>query len=169
MMIENNNETVAHVGRLSIFPSQQRGAQIVTNVLCQENHGIVGDRYAVGGRRQVSIIDSDLSRLDQQPSKLNGSWSQEDSLLSKGLCIKRFKGNIEMIGLDFTKLKNGSLLQIGDVVLQINRDGKKCYQAQCESYQAGALCPALRGCCFAQVVQSGEVKVGDSVICLPLA
>lgn len=127
---------------------------LVTEIECIENVGIYGDDNAKGGERQVTLRDA-LVRdwIEQQPTK--------------GLCSSKFKANITVKDLDFTKLHQGALLSIGEAVLQISSINKKCYGEVCKLYDEEQTCPLTTGCHFAKVVKSGRVNLADTCTLKP--
>jgi MOSC domain-containing protein YiiM len=124
---------------------------LVTVIECIENVGIQGDDNAKGGERQVTLVDDFVRNwIDQQPTK--------------GLCSSKFRANITIKDLDFTKLHQGVLLSVGEAVLQISSINKKCYGKECKLYDEEQTCPIPGGCYFAKVVESGRVNLADMCI-----
>ena len=115
---------------------------------CIVDVGIAGDDNARGGDRQVTIIDEAVNQwIASQPEK--------------GLCSSRFKANITIEVRDTDLLQQGTLLNIGEAILEISSVNKKCYGEWCKLYGRESTCPIPSGCYFAKVVKSGRVKVGD--------
>jgi MOSC domain-containing protein YiiM len=121
---------------------------LLTEIECIENVGIQGDDNAKGGERQVTLMDDFVK-----------GWIEQQS--TKGLCSSKFRANITIKDLDFTKLHQGALLSVGEAVLQISSINKKCYSKECKLYDEEQTCPIPGGCHFAKVVESGRVKLAD--------
>ena len=79
-----------------------------------------------------------------------------------GLCTDRFSANIVTRGLDYSKLRAGSRLSIGETELEIARVGKSCFAA-CALFQQGEPCPLPASCAFAYVRRSGKIRAGDEI------
>ena len=120
----------------------------VDSIECIAGVGIAGDENAKGGDRQITLIDEAVNTwIASQPEK--------------GLCSSRFKANITTSGMGTTLLQQGALLNIGEAVLEISSVNKKCYGQWCKLYSKESSCPIPKGCYFAKVARSGEVKTGD--------
>jgi len=78
-----------------------------------------------------------------------------------GLCFERFAANILVEALPEQALATGTLLQIGDALLEITQ-GKHCFE-QCALASQGKQCLLKTGSVFARVTQGGRVKIGDDV------
>lgn len=79
-----------------------------------------------------------------------------------GLCTDRFDADIITAGLDYALLAPGTVLKIGTVRLAISDSTKRCFD-QCPIRQAGRICPLPNSCAFAQVLDEGELSVGDRI------
>jgi MOSC domain-containing protein YiiM len=73
-----------------------------------------------------------------------------------------FAENIRTEGIDLTVLPVGTTLLIGEAKLKVTQIGKDPSQSHTYSYRGHSLLPQ-KGI-FGQVIKSGEVKVGDSVV-----
>lgn len=113
------------------------------------NHGIIGDKYACGGLRQVAILDSQVKE------------AAGDS--TEGFCIKRFKENITTTGLNLKEVKKGDELKIGEVKLVISEAGKRCFE-ECPRSLKEEICDYKDACLFAVVEESGEISIGAQII-----
>lgn len=112
-----------------------------------ENKGIEGDRYAKGGVRQVSLMDSESERAARA---------------AHGLCTERFAANLLTEGLDYGKLKTGDILDFGACALEITEPGKECY-GECPIASAGGVCPIPANSAFAKVARGGEITLGETI------
>ena len=120
----------------------------VDSIECIAGVGIAGDDNAKGGDRQVTIIDEAVNQwIANQPEK--------------GLCSSRFKANITLEGENVSPWQQGILLNIGEALLEISSVSKKCYGEWCKLYNKESSCPIPKGCYFAKVARSGEVKNED--------
>ncbi len=103
-----------------------------------------------------------------------GNWHRQLSLLSKksiekirakGLPVEYgdFAENLSIEGIDLHLLPLGTTLAIGAAVLiRITQIGKECHTRCNIFYQVGD-CVMPREGVFAEVIQEGEVKVGDVI------
>ncbi len=114
----------------------------------KEEYGLVGDRFAVGGEHQISLLDFDISNAIKELD---------------GLCTKKFIGNFLTVGLDYKSLEVGQRLKVGNAEIEIVERGKKCYP-DCPLIAANRQCDLPRSCAFAKIVKGGTVKVGNEMI-----
>jgi MOSC domain-containing protein YiiM len=74
-----------------------------------------------------------------------------------------FAENITTQGLDLLSLPLGTRFRIGDrTLLEVTQIGKVCHTRCAIYYQAGDCVMPKEGI-FAQVLEGGEIKVGDEV------
>ncbi len=112
--------------------------------------GIEGDAHAGPGDRQISLL----------------AWESIEKMREKGYDAKNgdFAENLTIKGILLWELKPGDVLKVGgEVILKITRIGKICHQRCNIFYQVGD-CVMPREGVFAEVVNGGIVKPGDSVI-----
>jgi MOSC domain-containing protein YiiM len=116
--------------------------------VCVLDRGFGGDAHAGDWHRQVSLL----------------ALESIDEMRAKGLDVGPgdFAENITTEGLDVMTLPLGSVLRIGDVVLEISQVGKTCHTKCAIYYQAGD-CVMPREGVFAVVREPGDVAVGDSI------
>ena len=118
-----------------------------------ENLGLEGDRHAKGGERQISFL---LSECREQIA------NEKET----GLCLARFKENINIRFLDPAVIKPGICLETGEAeqqaVLEITGETKHCHE-ECALYEAGKPCSLAGLNLFAKVLKSGVIRVGDEV------
>ena len=111
--------------------------------------GLKGDIHGGPGDNQVVFFGVEgRYKLSESPEE--------------GLCFKRFVPTLATEGIDLFKLSVGSVLKIGDSIMEISRVGKRCYP-ECVLVQAGTLCVMPDEVVFARVVESGLVRVGDMI------
>ena len=111
--------------------------------------GIVED-YRGTGRRQVTFIDA-------------GQWRQVMQELGVDLPWHTRRANLLVDGLDLPATV-GSRLRIGDCLFEIHGETDPCERM--EELQAGlrqGLTPEMRGGVWGRVIESGQLRVGQSV------
>ncbi|MCL1855880.1 MAG: hypothetical protein FWF86_09115 [Clostridia bacterium] len=130
------------------YPRKGEPGEPMLNIDLLQGIGLKGD-FPRGGKRQVSILAAEARR-----------WM--DTQAEKGLCFRRFRENLLVEGLALEELGSGVLLSVGKAVLQITGYSKGCYDG-CPLLLKNRSC-RLAGCvCFADVVQSGIVRLRDVV------
>jgi MOSC domain-containing protein YiiM len=72
-----------------------------------------------------------------------------------------FAENITTEGMNLTSLPIGSKLQVGEAKLVVIQMGKDSSQPHTYSYEGYSILP--KEGVFCKVIESGEVKVGDSI------
>lgn len=112
------------------------------------DRGFEGDAHAGDWHRQVSLL----------------AMESIDEMNAKGLDVGPgdFAENITTQGIDVMTLPLGSVLTIGDAVLEVSQVGKTCHTKCAIYYQAGD-CVMPREGIFVVVRTPGEVKVGDAI------
>lgn len=114
-----------------------------------QDRGFEGDAHAGDWHRQVSLL----------------AQESIDKMVAKGLDVAAgdFAENITTTGIDLVSLPVGTVVRIGDTVLEVSQIGKVCHTKCAIYYQAGDCVMPKEGI-FAVVRTGGSVKVGDSVI-----
>jgi len=112
------------------------------------DRGFEGDAHAGDWHRQVSLL----------------AQESIDEMCAKGLDVGPgdFAENITTEGLDVMTLPVGSVLRIGDAVLEVSQIGKVCHNKCAIYYQAGD-CVMPREGIFAVVREVGDIVVGDEI------
>jgi MOSC domain-containing protein YiiM len=113
----------------------------------QKGFGLVGDSHA-GTEKEVSLLAMESIRR----------LCRETAISAGPGC---FAENITTEGIDLTFLPIGSHLQIGEATLTVIQIGKDPSQAHTYNYQGYSILP--KAGVFCQVIESGEVKIGDSI------
>jgi cyclic pyranopterin phosphate synthase len=111
--------------------------------------GLTGDAHAGPWHRMVSLL------ADESIDKMRAA----------GLDVGPgdFAENLTTRGLDLLALPLGTRLQIGpSVLLALTQHGKECHSRCAIYYQAGDCVMPKEGV-FAEVIQGGEIAVGDPV------
>jgi MOSC domain-containing protein YiiM len=111
--------------------------------------GIVGNANQ-GGKRQVTIITRE-------------AWEDVMRELGAAVAPETRRANLLVSGVGLANTR-GRVLRIGQCRVRIYGETKPCWQM--EEAHAGlqsALCPAWRGGAFAEVLDDGQIAVGDRV------
>ena len=103
-----------------------------------------------GGRRQVTLITEE-------------SWASATAELGRPLSPATRRANLLLAGLDLENTR-GRILRIGPARLRIWTECTPCYQMD-EAWPGleDALRPPGRAGACAQVLEGGEIRVGDEV------
>ncbi|MFH0788628.1 MAG: MOSC domain-containing protein [Pseudomonadota bacterium] len=109
--------------------------------------GLAGDSHA-GTEKEVSL----LAEEDVQTLCIETGISMDPGC---------FAENIRTEGIDIPSLPCGSILQCGKARIKIIQIGKDLALSHTYSYRGYSLLPT-KGV-FCQVIESGEVKIGDPV------
>ena len=103
-----------------------------------------------GGRRQVTIIEREL-------------WDTVMTELAAHLAPASRRANLMVNGLSLAGMR-GRVLRVGQCRIRIYSETKPCYQM--EDALPGlesAMQPAWRGGAFGEVLDDGDIRVGDTV------
>jgi len=110
--------------------------------------GVRNDAHAGYNHRQVSLL------------------AQESiaKMVARGLDVGPgdFAENITTRGIDLATLPLGSVLEVGEAVLEVSQIGKECH-ARCAIYEQAGDCVMPREGIFARVLEGGRVAPGDRV------
>jgi MOSC domain-containing protein YiiM len=111
-------------------------------------HGIEGDAHAGPWHRQVSLL----------------AQESIDKMVEKGLSVGPgdFAENITTSGIEVAALPIGTLLEMGEALLQVTQIGKECH-ARCEIFYQAGDCVMPREGIFVRVLRGGRVAPGDPV------
>lgn len=114
-----------------------------------ENFGIEGDAHGGNWHRQVSLL----------------SYDKIEDFRNKGAEVDfgAFGENLVVSGFDFRNLPVGTLLRVGDALLEMTQIGKECH-THCAIYNVMGDCIMPREGVFAKVIKAGEIKVGDEMV-----
>ena len=139
---------------LAICTSPKRGTvktEVSSAVLTPE-WGIVEDAHGGNWHRQVSLLG--LEKIEAFRAK------------GADVAYGAFGENLVVDGFDFRTLPVGTLLAVGDVLLQMTQIGKECHN-HCAIYKAVGDCIMPREGVFAKVLHGGHIKVGDEMKLIP--
>lgn len=140
---------------VNIYISKKKGddAQPISQASLDEKRGLIGDYKSESGdkNRQISILlNNDREDIDK-------------NYKNKGLCIKRFQENTTIEGFVLSELSADTRLRIGESKIEITSVGKECFK-ECELVKSKELCPLKEGVLFGKVIESGTIKVGDTIV-----
>jgi len=137
---------------LAVNISEKKGTK-KTNIkscLLLRDFGLKDDAHGGPWHRQVSLLANESI----------------EKMRAKGLKVGYgdFAENITTQGVDLVHLPIGTEIRIGDAVLvRVTQIGKECHERCAIYYQAGD-CVMPREGIFAEVVNEGEVEVGDEIV-----
>ncbi len=137
---------------LSVNISENKGTKKTNVHSCAllKDFGLKGDAHAGPWHRQVSLLANESI----------------EKMRAKGLNVGYgdFAENITTKGVDLVHLPIGTEIRIGNsALLRVTQIGKECHTRCAIYYQAGDCVMPKEGI-FAEVVNEGEVKVGDKII-----
>ena len=136
------------IKKIKIFFEKGKPPRIVQNAQCIADCGLQGDRFAKGGPKQLTAIDTDTLQ-----------WMEQQT--EKGLCFARYKANLE-VDFDLSQLKTGQKLACGSAVLQLSTAQKECF-AECARVQGKLPCRLRTNAKYLVVKQGGTVSVDDKI------
>jgi MOSC domain-containing protein YiiM len=111
-------------------------------------HGIEGDAHAGPWHRQVSLL----------------AQESIDKMTAAGLDVGPgdFAENITTLGLEVAALPIGTILDLGEALVEVTQIGKECH-TRCAIYQQAGDCVMPREGIFVRVLRGGRLAAGDSV------
>jgi MOSC domain-containing protein YiiM len=140
-------ETVAHIDALILADADAGCNRPVAEVELRPDWGVVGDKHAGPGDRQLLIFARDAREAI-------------DAAAAPGLCYGRFRENLLVDGLDPGDLRPGDVLMIGATRLRITAATKRCFP---ECTLALSECRIRAHLAFAAVITGGRVRRGDEI------
>ena len=143
---------VQHGKVLAVNISEEKGTRKTNIESCAllKDFGLKGDAHAGPWHRQVSLLANE-SIEKMTAMGLNVGYGD-------------FAENITTEGLDLVHLPIGTEIRIGNsAFLRVTQIGKECHERCAIYYQAGDCVMPKEGI-FAEVLNEGEVKVGDEII-----
>ena len=137
---------------LAVNISEEKGTKKTNVQSCAllKDFGLKGDAHAGPWHRQVSLLANESI----------------EKMKAMGLKVGYgdFAENITTEGVDLVHLPIGTPIRIGDtVILRVTQIGKECHERCAIYYQAGD-CVMPREGIFAEVLNEGEVRVGDKIV-----
>ena len=137
---------------LAVNISEKKGTRKKNINACPvlKDFGLKDDAHAGPWHRQVSLLANE-SIQKMRATGLEVSYGD-------------FAENITTEGVDLVHLPIGTTMHIGEkAVLRVTQIGKECHERCAIYYQAGD-CVMPREGIFAEVINEGEVAVGDEII-----
>ena len=120
-----------------------------------KGRGIKDDAHAGTELRQVSLLPMESVRGQIKAAKAKNASVE----IRPGI----YAENITTEGIDLAALKLGDKLRVGKTaVLRISKIGKECHK-HCAIYHQVGDCIMPREGIFGEVIEGGEITVGDSV------
>ena len=113
----------------------------------QKGLGLVDDAHA-GSEKEVSLLAIESIRKLFQETGISAEPGS-------------FAENITTEGIDLISLPIGSKLHIGDAKLEVIQIGKDPSEPHTYNYQGYSLLP--KEGVFCKVIESGEIKIGDTI------
>ena len=111
-----------------------------------EDFGIENDAHAGKWHRQVSLLE--FNKIDEFRKK------------GENVDFGAFGENLVIEGIELNTLSIGQKIKIGDVLLEVTQIGKKCHD-KCQIYYQVGECIMPKNGIFTNVLNGGNVKVGD--------
>ncbi len=133
------------IKELYIFPEKKARQLSMEHLSLIENEGIKGDAFCGNQARQVTIMSSEVLGKIQEARH-------------QGICLKRYKYNILLEGVELSCLDIGDRLSLGEAEIEIT-EAKECKIFDCPLRSAS--CPISGLGVFAKVTKSGQISVGD--------
>lgn len=136
---------------LSINISEKKGTpktKINPGVLI-EDFGFEGDAHAGKWHRQVSLLAKE-------------SIDKSKGLPTDGLCHGVFAENITTEGIELFTIPVGTVMKVGECILEISQIGKECHDG-CAIKKLVGQCVMPREGIFARVIKGGRVFEGDII------
>jgi MOSC domain-containing protein YiiM len=137
---------------LAVNISEEKGTRKTNIQSCAllKDFGLKGDAHGGPWHRQVSLLANE-SIEKMRAMGLDVSYGD-------------FAENITTERLDLVHLPIGTEIRIGNsALLRVTQIGKECHERCAIYYQAGD-CVMPREGIFAEVLEEGEVRVGDEII-----
>ncbi|MBI2868875.1 MAG: MOSC domain-containing protein [Chloroflexi bacterium] len=136
---------------IAVCTSKKKGTrkQPVAEGAFREGFGLVGDAHADSQtHRQVSLL----------------ALESIEKMRAQGFDLKPgdFAENITSAGIDWLALPVGTLIRVGDVVLEMTQIGKECHTACAIRRQVGKCIMPEEGI-FGRVLAGGVVRAGDAI------
>lgn len=135
---------------LRIYIKSDTKKEYVSKATLKEGLGILENKKPKNGDRQVAIFSQE-GRLAIENLEIHG------------LCSKRFHENVTIKDLHIQDIQVGSILKIGESILEVTEVGKRCFP-ECNLFQDQSPCPLTQGVIYAKVQKGGSIQVGDQVI-----
>ena len=121
----------------------------VPEIYVRKDHGIVGDAHAGNWHRQVSLLaDESVDKLRSKIPVLDAGVFAEN-ILTRGICLY--------------ELPVGTRMRVGGAVMEVTQIGKECHNDGCAIKRQTGECVMPREGIFAEIIEEGTIKPGDSI------
>jgi cyclic pyranopterin phosphate synthase len=135
---------------VAVNVSEKKGQRkkAAAEVVLREEHGIEGDAHAGPWHRQVSLL----------------AQESIDKMVAAGLTVGPgdFAENITTSGIDVAALPIGTVLDLGQALVEVTQIGKECH-TRCAIYHQAGDCVMPKEGIFVRVLRGGRVTAGDQV------
>jgi MOSC domain-containing protein YiiM len=135
---------------ISVNVSDNKGEKKhnIERCLLRQGHGLEDDAHAGPWHRQVSLLASEsIEKIRKMGLEVNPG---------------DFAENLTTEGIDLPALPIGTKIRAGNVLMKVTQIGKECHARCAIFYQVGD-CVMPREGIFTEVVEGGEVGVGDEI------
>lgn len=135
---------------IAICTSENKGTEkkVVEKGVLIENFGLEKDAHAGNWHRQISLLE--VEKI-QDFNKKGGNVD-----------FGAFGENLIIEGIDLKNLAVGSILKIGESLLEITQKGKQCHH-HCKIYYRVGDCIMPREGVFAKVIKGGEIVANNTI------
>ena len=136
---------------LAVCISEHKGEQkhAVKSITLKKDWGIIGDAHAGKWHRQVSLLAAEsVARLENVTGMKFPAGAFAENILTHGITLH--------------DLAVGTKIRIGTALCEVTQIGKECHN-DCTIRKAAGDCVMPREGIFAQVLEDGEAKSGDTV------
>jgi len=141
---------LASVLELNIQKNRETKRESVQEAVFVCFAGVDGDDLHSGSKHAASLL-------------ANESRERIAAMGIEGLCTRRFYANIVTQGVNIFDLPVGACLKIGNVRFAVTQIGKPCFK-DCDIYRSPYDCILHKEAVFAEILEGGEVHVGDEII-----
>lgn len=139
---------VGTVVAVNVSEAKGERKKAAAEVMLRPEHGIEGDAHAGSWHRQVSLL----------------AQESIDKMTAAGLDVGPgdFAENVTTLGIDVAALPVGTILDMGEALVEVTQIGKECH-ARCAIYYQAGDCVMPREGIFVRVLRGGRVAPGDAV------
>ena len=149
---ENDLLIQGRIRAVCISPEKGTVKRPVDSAMLIKDFGIEHDAHAGNWHRQISLLSYErVTEFNRQ----GGGVTDGD-----------FGENLLVEGIDLKSLPVGTTLTSGTAILRVTQIGKECH-SDCEIRQRTGDCIMPREGIFAEVLEGGEIRPGDSLTVQP--
>jgi MOSC domain-containing protein YiiM len=130
---------------LSINISDKKGEKKIpiSEAVLKQNFGIEGDAHSGNWHRQVSLLaEEDIEEMKKKGVKVS---------------YGDFAENITTRGIELAALPIGTILNLGEAVLEVTQIGKECHE-HCAIFRQIGDCVMPRKGIFTKVLKGGKIN-----------